>query len=282
LLGQMQAYAYCGYSIQSEHPFESLAVADSVAETSRGAILVVRDPELPIGTSHAILKTPQGVLFTLASEAAFLALESQHEFVLAYRSLCRPEELEYFLTDQVLPRAIAGRNEVVLHGATLAIGDVALGLVGHSGAGKSTLARALSNSGAAMMGDDVFAPWQTSGGWQVAQGALSTRLRGAGATQVRGKARRLHPFTRSTATPACIVAINPVQHAPTALRRLRGAEAVASILSHHYTWPGVDDGVRLANLTILLRDVDTYVLDLRHHDTEATAEATRLLRGLLG
>jgi len=67
-----------------------------------------------------------------------------------------PEFLEHLLTDQVLPRCLAQRGELVVHAAGIALGpDIAL-FVGESGRGKSTLAGLFFRAGRAILSDDCL------------------------------------------------------------------------------------------------------------------------------
>lgn len=62
----------------------------------------------------------------------------------------------HLLLNHVLPLVLAARGEIVLHGAALARGERAIGVLGPSGAGKSTLALHLARRGAALLSDDGF------------------------------------------------------------------------------------------------------------------------------
>jgi hypothetical protein len=67
-----------------------------------------------------------------------------------------PEFLGHLLADQVLPRCLAQRGELVVHAAGIALGpDIAL-FVGESGRGKSTLAGLLFRSGRTLLSDDCL------------------------------------------------------------------------------------------------------------------------------
>jgi hypothetical protein len=57
--------------------------------------------------------------------------------------------------DAVLPRAIAQRDQLVLHASAIAIGSTAVVIAGASGAGKSTALAALLRMGCRMLADDV-------------------------------------------------------------------------------------------------------------------------------
>jgi hypothetical protein len=66
-----------------------------------------------------------------------------------------PESLRHVLLDQVLPRVLAQRGHLVMHGAAVHTpqGRTLL-MLGDSGAGKSTLAAAFANAGAEVLSDD--------------------------------------------------------------------------------------------------------------------------------
>jgi hypothetical protein len=67
-----------------------------------------------------------------------------------------PEVLEHLLADQVLPRCLAQRGELVVHAAGIALGpDIAL-FVGESGRGKSTLAGLFFRAGRTILSDDCL------------------------------------------------------------------------------------------------------------------------------
>jgi hypothetical protein len=67
-----------------------------------------------------------------------------------------PELLEHLLADQVLPRCLAQRGELVVHAAGIALGpDIAL-FVGESGRGKSTLAGLFFRAGRTLLSDDCL------------------------------------------------------------------------------------------------------------------------------
>jgi hypothetical protein len=67
-----------------------------------------------------------------------------------------PETMEHLLADQVLPRCLAQRGDLVLHAAGIAFGrDIAL-FVGESGRGKSTLAGLFCQAGRTVLTDDCL------------------------------------------------------------------------------------------------------------------------------
>ena len=64
------------------------------------------------------------------------------------------ETLEHLLVDQVLPRVLAHRGELVTHACVVERGSAACVFVGHSGWGKSTLASLLRSAGHRLLSDD--------------------------------------------------------------------------------------------------------------------------------
>ena len=64
--------------------------------------------------------------------------------------------LQHLLLDQVIPRTIAQRGNLVLHGSGVVINDQATLFIGASGAGKSTLATYLTTNGQAFISDDAL------------------------------------------------------------------------------------------------------------------------------
>ena len=64
--------------------------------------------------------------------------------------------LEHLLVDQIWPRIIAHRGELVLHAAGVSTPEGAILFVGPSGRGKSTLAASLHQRGFALLGDDAM------------------------------------------------------------------------------------------------------------------------------
>lgn len=96
---------------------------------------------------------------------------------------CAPNEaateatIEHLLLDQVLPRLLAQKGQVVLHGSAvqLASGE-AVAFLGETGAGKSTLAAAFSQSGDTLLTDDSFAVELAGGAPFIAPGYGGLRL----------------------------------------------------------------------------------------------------------
>lgn len=64
--------------------------------------------------------------------------------------------INHFLTDQVIPRAIAGEGQLVIHAGAIVKGAGAVLLIGASGRGKSTLTTSFHIAGNVMLGDDAI------------------------------------------------------------------------------------------------------------------------------
>ena len=67
------------------------------------------------------------------------------------------DTIEHLLLDQVLPRVMAHRGNLVLHGSCVQLPDgKVIGFLGETGSGKSTLAAAFHQAGARLLTDDCF------------------------------------------------------------------------------------------------------------------------------
>jgi hypothetical protein len=99
----------------------------------------------------------------------------------------------------VLPRAIAQRNQLVLHANAVAIGSGAVVIAGDSGAGKSTALAELLQTGCPMLADDVTVLAMGRGGHvEVLPGRREIRLppEAAARLSVRRTDHLLGPQTR--------------------------------------------------------------------------------------
>jgi hypothetical protein len=63
---------------------------------------------------------------------------------------------QHFLIDQVLPRILGHKGNLVLHAAAIRLGDGAFLLLGKSGSGKSSLAASFERAGYSLLGDDAL------------------------------------------------------------------------------------------------------------------------------
>lgn len=72
-----------------------------------------------------------------------------------------PHTIDHFIADQVIPRAMAGEGQHILHSGAIRHADRAILVMGASGRGKSTLATSFHLAGDDIIGDDaVIAGWQ--------------------------------------------------------------------------------------------------------------------------
>ncbi len=71
--------------------------------------------------------------------------------------------LRHLLLDQVLPRALAHRDRLIVHGASVAVGDRVICFIGETGQGKSTLAASFHEAGHALLSDDAIMLTSDSG-----------------------------------------------------------------------------------------------------------------------
>lgn len=86
------------------------------------------------------------------------------------------EEVTGLLVGPVLASALRLRGILCLHACVIAIGSVAIAIVGESGAGKSTTAAALAARGYPVVADDVAALEPSSAIWRVHAGYPRLRL----------------------------------------------------------------------------------------------------------
>jgi len=93
-------------------------------------------------------------LIRFAEIADFLVSVECREIVCYPQPEIPVETLRHLFLDQVLPRLLAGRDQIVLHAGGVVIGGEAVGFLGESGRGKSTLCVSLANLGNPLITDD--------------------------------------------------------------------------------------------------------------------------------
>lgn len=74
-----------------------------------------------------------------------------------------PNTLEHLIVDQLLPRVLSHRGELVAHASVMRIDGRAIAFLGHSGWGKSTLASLLHSAGYRLLSDDCALLIATTG-----------------------------------------------------------------------------------------------------------------------
>lgn len=84
--------------------------------------------------------------------------------------------VRHVLLDQVIPRMVSHRGEVVLHASAVLHDQKALGFMGNSGAGKSTMAAAFHNEGKQVLTDDCLLLRQEGGQVRCIPAYVGTRL----------------------------------------------------------------------------------------------------------
>lgn len=86
------------------------------------------------------------------------------------------ETINHLLVDQVMPRVIAHRGDLVLHAGAVALGGRAVVVTAPSGYGKSTLTASLAADGATLIGDDALIVDSDRAGYRVRAVYPSLRL----------------------------------------------------------------------------------------------------------
>lgn len=89
--------------------------------------------------------------------AQFTLSYASHEILVTRLDADVPDStINHLLVDQIWPRILAHRGELVLHAAAVLGPNGAILFVGESGRGKSTLAASLHQRGFALLGDDAI------------------------------------------------------------------------------------------------------------------------------
>jgi len=156
--------------------------------------------------------------------------------------------LAHVILDHVVPRWLALRGDLVLHGGSAVMPNGhAVAFIGDSGSGKSSLTTALGRQGWPVLGDDAVRLVRGEGRWLVMPAYPGTRLLG-------DSRRALSPGTRSTPMSAgddkhrliadvptakgavrlgLVVALGD-DHAVPVTARLSLAEATAGLVKHSF------------------------------------------------
>lgn len=113
-----------------------------------------RNPDQSIHLSMA--RTACGYWLRSPGLCDFLIDPAQGSIKLMSEPELDADTLEHLLVDQILPRYLAGKGELVLHAAAMRIDGNAVLFLGESGWGKSTLAGLLGNNGFDLLSDDCM------------------------------------------------------------------------------------------------------------------------------
>ena len=161
-------YAVCGVGIESNVPLPELPPAPErdplcTFQLAQGAASVPTPSDwdyqcrLPNGAIWLSVATrPQGYLLRFTDLADFVVSAD------GTRICCHPladatdESIRHLLLDQVIPRAMTRRGQLVLHASAVELADGAVAFLGRTGAGKSTLTAALASEGHPLVTDDCL------------------------------------------------------------------------------------------------------------------------------
>lgn len=95
-----------------------------------------------------LLRIPRACDFDISQDAGRIRVRPHRPVA--------PATLEHLLADQVLPRCLGHRGQLVVHAAGVALGQDIAVFVGESGRGKSTLAGLFLRAGRTVLSDDCL------------------------------------------------------------------------------------------------------------------------------
>lgn len=164
---QLATYAYAGHFIRSDVHLPELRAGESHCFNALAAIVdVARAPNSEINLAFPHLyeegfqeSSSAGKLQILNfTSTVFFVRPGQPTKVYYWCNEKAPgsAEFRHLLLDLVLPRVLASKGLMVLHGALLSRGKSGLALIGPTGSGKSTLATAMTKCGWELLSDDGF------------------------------------------------------------------------------------------------------------------------------
>ena len=182
-------YSYAGRVLFSNIPFRALA---SLPEGAAGDVIRVHlgsSEQVPEGLAWdhhwrsasddvelSVARLDGGWLLGMPGVANFHVDRHCEGVTVLVDGDIDPDTLEHALIDQILPRLLARRGEMVVHAAAARI-DARLALfLGDSGHGKSTLAAALDRAGHQVLSDDCVILGVTNAGVRVLPTYPSLRL----------------------------------------------------------------------------------------------------------
>ncbi|MFN8512769.1 MAG: hypothetical protein U0232_02535 [Thermomicrobiales bacterium] len=150
------SYRAYGLTIRSDLALPELASGGEGV----GADVVVRfgavaeEEAVPRVGNTTVRIVPEGMQLAYPEVGRFLVREGR-EVVVALRPGADERDVRLSLLGPVLAVLLHQRGLLVLHGSAVALGDGAVGLLGHAGAGKSTLAGAFLAAGYRPLADDL-------------------------------------------------------------------------------------------------------------------------------
>lgn len=159
-------YSYAGLTLSSVVELPELPPAalhpDAAAEWSFHLSNATAPHPIPtaadqrVAPSDMVVQTlADGVLLRFVGVADFLIDTEGRQIRASAAAGVERETLRHLLLDQVLPRVLAHRDRLVVHGAAVAVGDRVICFIGETGQGKSTLAASFHEAGHALLSDDA-------------------------------------------------------------------------------------------------------------------------------
>lgn len=122
--------------------------------TGRVEMLLWEDPNGPLKIYRVTLGGAHFHCLRLGEEIS-VDVTAGNELAVSPGSGTPQITIDHFLADQIFPRVLSQRDELVVHAGAVRHDTSALLLLGASGSGKSTLATSFHQTGATLMGDDA-------------------------------------------------------------------------------------------------------------------------------
>lgn len=110
-----------------------------------------------------LLKVSDGLVLRFVGVADFFIDREGRQIRASAPASVDHATLRHLLLDQVLPRVLAHRDRLIVHGASVAVGDRVICFIGETGQGKSTLAASFHEAGHALLSDDAVMLTSDSG-----------------------------------------------------------------------------------------------------------------------
>ncbi len=163
-------YTFAGHTVSSFLTLPALPTASETAVCADLRILIgdeIRPSDAEPEWRHQWFDSEENVTLSLAyrgddavlcfPDVAEITFTPDSTITVARAQDASDETLCHILIDQVLPRLLAHRGNLIVHGAALVMDDEhSIALVGETGYGKSTLSAAFAKSGARLLTDDCF------------------------------------------------------------------------------------------------------------------------------
>lgn len=112
--------------------------------------------ETPQGATSIVCGRAEGAYFLKFPHIAVFQIYPHSLTVVGYPEAANLSIVRHMLLDQVIPRLLFHRGELVIHGSAVLADDATLIFLGATGQGKSTLALALCTLGFPLLSDDCL------------------------------------------------------------------------------------------------------------------------------